>query len=75
LILASAPAGASVTTGGGDTHTLTEVATVSLAVARQETGRRVGGKCVKATRKNRGKKRCKRFITAGGLPSVPHIHR
>jgi hypothetical protein len=43
--------------------TLSEAASVKLTVARKSAGRKVRGKCVKPTRKNRRQKRCSRFVT------------
>lgn len=45
-------------------------ATVSFAVERQETGRKVKGACVKQTRKNRKAKSCKRYVTVGSFTST-----
>jgi hypothetical protein len=46
---------------------LSEAATVTLTFARPLKGRRVGKRCVKPTRRNRAKRRCTRFKTAGRI--------
>ncbi|HEX8122280.1 MAG TPA: hypothetical protein VF549_13545 [Solirubrobacteraceae bacterium] len=46
-------------------YTLSEPATVSFAISRATKGRRVGGKCRRATRKNRRKRACTRYVKAG----------
>lgn len=46
---------------------LNEPATASLRFTQQLTGRRVGGRCVAETSKNRHGRRCGRSVTAGGL--------
>src|SRR5215213_737092 len=45
--------------------TLNEAATVAIAFERSEPGRRKGRKCVKATRKNRKARKCKRRVKRG----------
>jgi virginiamycin B lyase len=45
-------------------YTLSEPASVTLTVARAVGGRKVGGRCVKAKRSNRNRKRCTRFVKA-----------
>ncbi len=47
--------------------TLSESATVRIAIERRQTGRRRGGKCVKPTRALRAAKRCTRFVKTGTL--------
>jgi hypothetical protein len=47
-------------------YSLSEAATVTFTVERATTGRRVGGKCVKATKKNRKARRCTLFVTVSG---------
>ena len=44
--------------GGRIAYTLSRDATVSLALAKRVAGRKVKGRCVKATRKNRRRKAC-----------------
>jgi len=44
---------------------LSEPATVRVAIQRRASGRRVGGRCRAATRGNRARKRCPRWVTAG----------
>jgi uncharacterized delta-60 repeat protein len=50
--------------GGGAlvSFTLDRRASVRLTVERAGSGRRVGGRCVKHTRANRGKRRCTRYV-------------
>jgi hypothetical protein len=45
---------------------LSEAAAVTLTVERRTTGRRVGGRCVKPTRKNRAKRGCIRYVRLKG---------
>jgi len=47
-------------------YTLTAAAQVSFSVERALPGRRAGGKCVKQTAANRGKKKCTRFRPVKG---------
>ena len=42
-------------------------ASVTIAIAQQQRGRRVGGKCAKPTAKNRKRRSCKRFVGRGIL--------
>ena len=44
-----------------------EAGTARISFARATTGRRVGGRCVKATRANRKRRRCTRFVAAGSF--------
>jgi hypothetical protein len=53
--------------GSAFVFTLSEDARTSIAIARQRPGRRVKGRCVKPTRRNRARKRCKRFVVRGTL--------
>jgi Bacterial Ig domain len=46
---------------------LSEAARVTLTLARPLPGRRVGRRCVKPSPRNRGKRRCTRYPTAGRL--------
>jgi hypothetical protein len=46
-------------------YTLSEAATVSFLLEKKVAGRRVGGKCVKQSAKNRSHKRCARFKPIG----------
>ena len=48
-------------------YTLSEPARVTIAFARATAGRRAGKRCVKKTRKNRSRKRCVRYLKAGGF--------
>jgi len=54
--------------GGGAlvAFTLDRRASVRLTVERAGSGRRVGGRCVKHTRANRGKRRCTRYVALAG---------
>ena len=47
-------------------YTLSEAARVRLSVQRRTTGRRVGRRCVKTTRRNRSRRRCTRFVRVRG---------
>jgi CSLREA domain-containing protein len=44
---------------------LSEDARVLFTIARQRPGRRVGGRCVKPTPRNRSKRPCKRYVKVG----------
>jgi hypothetical protein len=46
-------------------YRLSEAARVLFTIERPAKGRKVGGKCVKQTKTNKGKKSCKRFVLAG----------
>jgi hypothetical protein len=54
-------------TGTKIVYTLSEAGMVRMAVERKLEGRRVGGKCVRRTRKNRKKRRCARYVEKGAL--------
>jgi hypothetical protein len=56
------PRAARVRTGTRIRYTLSEAATVTLSFSRATRGRRVGGRCVKRTRRNRGRRPCTRFV-------------
>jgi PKD domain len=47
-------------------YTLSEAARVRFSVQRRTTGRRVGRRCVKTTRRNRSRRRCTRFVSVRG---------
>jgi hypothetical protein len=47
--------------------TLSEAATVTIAIDRRALGRRVRGRCRRATRRNRAAPRCVRFVRLGAL--------
>ena len=51
--------------------TLNEAATVKLAFTQPATGRRVGGRCVAQTKRNRSKHACRRTLTVGALTLLP----
>jgi hypothetical protein len=62
----AAPAVRGLRVGGGRiAYTLSEAATVQFRVAKRATGRRVRGKCVRPTRRNRSRPRCTRFAQLG----------
>ncbi|HEX8122282.1 MAG TPA: hypothetical protein VF549_13555 [Solirubrobacteraceae bacterium] len=46
-------------------YTLSEPATVSFAISRATKGRRVGARCRRATRRNRRKRACTRYVKTG----------
>ncbi|HYI35867.1 MAG TPA: hypothetical protein VEX39_04645 [Thermoleophilaceae bacterium] len=50
---------------------LSEASLVRFTVHRRAKGRRVGGRCVKAKRRNRGRKACIRWVKARGAFKVP----
>jgi hypothetical protein len=45
---------------------LSEPATATFTVARATTGRRVGRRCVKGTRRNRARRKCTRYVRVRG---------
>jgi hypothetical protein len=49
------------------TLTLNEAARVRIEVLQRTTGRRVGTRCVKATRSNRKRKKCTRLVARGSF--------
>jgi CSLREA domain-containing protein len=48
-------------------YSLSEDARVVFALERKAKGRKVGRRCRKPTRRNRGRKRCTRFVRAGSF--------
>jgi Tol biopolymer transport system component len=46
---------------------LSEAGQVTLGFQRKTIGRRVGGKCRKQTKRNRSRRRCTRFVSAGHI--------
>jgi YVTN family beta-propeller protein len=52
--------------------TLNEPAGVRFAFTQRRPGRRVGHRCVPATRRNKGKLACKRTVTVAALPINGH---
>jgi hypothetical protein len=52
--------------GATTVFTLSEPAMVSFRVERRLAGRRSGKRCVKPARRNRGHKRCARFVAVKG---------
>jgi hypothetical protein len=65
------PSGAAVKTGTTIRFTISEAATVRLRFRRAASGRRVGGRCVKPTRRNRSRRRCTRMVPVRGSVSLP----
>ena len=65
----AAPAVSGLRVSGGKIfYTLSEGATVSFKLEKALSGRKVAGKCVRQTRRNRHRPRCTRFTTlAAGL--------
>jgi virginiamycin B lyase len=59
--LLKAPVGTVISFG------LSEAATARFAFAKKASGRRVGGRCVKPTKKNRTRARCTRLAGKGGF--------
>ena len=59
-----------VPSGGQFRFTVTKPSTVRFSFAKAATGRKVGATCVKATRKNASKKRCRYFTPVPGGFSV-----
>jgi hypothetical protein len=60
--------------GGKVSYRLSEAATVTFQLARKLPGRKIGNRCVKQTKKNKGRKRCSRLKNVGkpfGGPGVP----
>ena len=51
--------------GGKLFYSLSEGATVKLQLQKASSGRKVKGKCVRQTRRNRHKPRCTRFVNVG----------
>ena len=60
--------GASIGSVGGAKvgYRLSEAARVKFIVELATTGRKAGGKCVRATRSNRRKRRCTRYVAVKG---------
>lgn len=56
---------------GTVSYSLTEASTVSLQLAKKGPGRKVGGKCVAQTARNRSHKSCPRFKPTGAAFSGP----
>jgi hypothetical protein len=62
----TAPAVSGLRVSGGKVfYTLSEGATVSFRLEKALTGRKVNGKCVRQTRRNKRKPRCTRFVGVG----------
>ena len=58
---------AKVKRGSAFRFTLTENATVKFTIERKTSGRKSGSKCVKKTKKNKKRKKCTLFKSAGSL--------
>lgn len=65
--------GSSVAAAAGSrvTFVLSEPALTTFRVERGQVGRKVGGKCGKATAKNRSRPRCTRYVRLSGAFSLP----
>jgi hypothetical protein len=61
------PSAAAVGTGTVIRFRLSEAAAVRLSFSRALPGRRVRGACRKPTRRNRGRRRCTRFVNVRGV--------
>jgi hypothetical protein len=61
------PAAAQAPVGTTISFRLSEAAEARLRFRRGRPGRRVGSRCVKPTRRNRGRKRCRRYVATGSL--------
>jgi hypothetical protein len=61
------PAAFKAKAGSRIRFTLSETASVRVAVARSSVGRRVGGKCRAPSKANRKRPKCKRFVKVGSL--------
>jgi hypothetical protein len=57
--------------GGKLFYSLSEGATVKLQLQKAASGRKVKGKCVRQTRRNRSKPRCTRFVNVGSSFAGP----
>jgi hypothetical protein len=62
---APAVSGLKISGGSKVTYTLSEAATVKFKLAKASKGRKVKGKCVRKTRRNRHRRSCTRFSTLG----------
>jgi hypothetical protein len=56
-------------------YVLSEAATVSVVVERRATGRRVGKRCVKPSRRTAKRHKCKRWVRAGTLRAAEQAGR
>lgn len=48
-------------------YSVSEASRVTFAIARRTTGRRVGSRCVRSTRRNRSRRKCTRFVAGRTL--------
>jgi Ca2+-binding RTX toxin-like protein len=53
-------------------YVVSEAGTLRIAISRRTRGRRVRGRCRRETRRNRGARRCTRFVRAGTLTRTVH---
>jgi hypothetical protein len=68
----AAPAVSGLRVSGGKVfYTLSEGATVRFRLQKATSGRKVKGKCVRQTRRNRHKPRCTRFVNVGSSFAGP----
>jgi hypothetical protein len=68
---APAVSGLRISSGLKVTYTLSEAATVKFKLAKASKGRKVNGKCVRKTRRNRHRRSCTRFSPLGGTLTGP----
>jgi dipeptidyl aminopeptidase/acylaminoacyl peptidase len=61
------PSAAQSGVGTNITFDLSEAASVRFSFQRARKGRRSGGKCRRPTRRNKGKRRCTRYVRAGSF--------
>ena len=64
---AETPVAALARKGTTFVYTLTEAARVVFTIHAKKPGRRVGGRCVKPTRRNASRRKCTRFVKAGAF--------
>jgi streptogramin lyase len=67
---ASFRAGSGASRGTTFRYALSEAGGVQIVLARKRSGRRVRGRCVEPTRRNRRRSRCDRYVTVGTLRST-----
>lgn len=67
---AEKPVASAVKKGTTFRYAVSEAARVVFTIQRSVPGRKVNGKCVKKTRKNRDAKRCRRFVTKGKFAAI-----
>jgi hypothetical protein len=64
---AEKPVAAAAKKGTSFSYSLSEAATVTFTVERRSAGRRVGRRCAKPTRRNRGRRKCSRYVRIGAF--------